>query len=123
MSERINKKLAEISSRNSMELKSEAVELSIIEDGEKLASNYFSKTDKLDSKIKGISSAVREAVSLISEAEKLASFMPKTITKIEGMAKELGVNPSNIKSLGELKIAFKDVKQYSEIKSNLNKLL
>lgn len=72
MSERIYKKLAEISSRNSVELKSEVLELGIGDESRKLIS-------KLESAYKNVNKEVNIAFQPIREIEKLSSQIPKSI--------------------------------------------
>ena len=106
---------------NKEELSTQKVELAAIDDLKKLNNTYFSDTDSANSIIKGLLSDARRAESKIESALKSVSKLESLVSKVEQSAKELGVNPNNIKELQESSVALKDSREYSQILSKIKK--
>jgi predicted nucleic acid-binding Zn-ribbon protein len=105
------------------ELKSEKVELALVDDLEKLNNSYLSDTDTANSKIKGLLSDARSIESKIESALKNVSKIKSAISKVEQSAKDLGIKTSNIKELETANTILKDSNDYKQILSSLKKLI
>ena len=103
------------------ELSTEKVELNNVKVIGKLADDYFSATDTAISRIKGLRSEARDISNRLEQTLKLANKMESELPKLEKSARDLGVNPDNIKELGEAYIAIKDAQEVKKIISTLNK--
>ena len=105
------------------ELKSEKVELALVDDLKKLNNSYLSDTDTANSKIKGLLSDARSIESKIESALKNVSKIKTAISKVEQSAKDLGIKSSNIKELETANVILKDSNDYKQILSSLKKLI
>ena len=105
------------------ELKSEKVELALVDDLKKLNNSYLSDTDTANSKIKGLLSDARSIESKIESALKNVSKIKSAISKVEQSAKDIGIKTSNIKELETANIILKDSNEYKQILSSLKKLI
>ena len=115
-------KIVEISKdQNKQELSLEKVELNNVKVIGKLSDDYFSATDTAISRIKGLRSEARDISNRLEQTLKLANKMESELPKLEKSARDLGVNPDNIKELGEAYIAIKDAQEVKKIISTLNK--
>lgn len=99
----------------------ERVELASVQEIKKLADKYFSDTDTAISKIKGLRSEARAISNKLEQALKLADKMESELPQLEKQARDLGIDPVNIKELGEAEIATKDAKNIRTIIKTLNK--
>jgi len=107
---RIYNKLAD-----KVELASEKIELSDVDDLKKLNTLYYKNTDTANSKIKGLLSEARSAETRIEEALKAANKMEALISKVQKIAKELGIDENRVEELKEAKVAVKDAKEYKSV--------
>ena len=105
------------------ELKSEKVELALVDDLKKLNNSYLSDTDTANSKIKGLLSDARSIESKIESALKNVSKIKTAISKVEQSAKDLGIKSSNIKELETANVILKNSNDYKQILSSLKKLI
>tara|TARA_R110000751_G_scaffold13287_1_gene44689 strand:- start:984 stop:1337 length:354 start_codon:yes stop_codon:yes gene_type:complete len=101
----------------------ERVELALTDDLKKLNSDYYGNTDTANSIIKGLLSEARSAETKIDEAIKSANKMDSLISKVEQTAKELGINPNNIKELQDAKTAIKSSSEYKQVLSTIKKFI
>ena len=107
---RIYNKLAD-----KVELASEKIELSDVDDLKKLNTLYYKNTDTANSKIKGLLSEARSAETRIEEALKAANKMEALISKVQKIAKELGIDENRVEELKDAKLAVKDAKEYKSV--------
>jgi len=107
---RIYNKLAD-----KVELASEKIELSDVDDLKKLNTLYYKNTDTANSKIKGLLSEARSAETRIEEALKAANKMEALISKVQKIAKELGIDENRVEELKDAKVAVKDAKEYKSV--------
>ena len=107
---RIYNKLAD-----KVELASEKIELSDVDDLKKLNTLYYKNTDTANSKIKGLLSEARSAETKIEEALKAANKMEALISKVQKIAKELGIDENRVEELKDAKLAVKDAKEYKSV--------
>ena len=107
---RIYNKLAD-----KVELSAERVELSDVDDLKKLNTLYYRNTDTANSKIKGLLSEARSAETRIEEALKAANKMEALISKVQKIAKELGIDENRVEELKDAKLAVKDAKEYKSV--------
>jgi len=103
------------------ELESQKIELSLIDDAKKLTSVYYGKTDSANGKLKALASESRSIISIIDDALKAADKMPSLISKLETMAKDLGIKVK-IEELESMKNAVKESKEYKDYKKKLENL-
>lgn len=108
---------------NKVELKSEKVELSDVDDLKKLNTLYYRNTDTANSKIKGLLSEARSAETKIEEALKAANKMDTLISKVQKIAKELGIDENRIEELKDAKIAVKDAKEYKSVLKTIKQVI
>ncbi len=104
------------------ELKTQKVELGLIDDAKALSNEYYTKTDSLNSNLTSLYKEVRNALDKIDALEGLVSKMPKVSDDINKMAKELGIEVSNIQELKSMQLAMKEIKEYSSLKAKLKTL-
>jgi hypothetical protein len=104
-------------------VKGEKVELNSIDDLKKLNSLYFSDTDTANSQIKGLLSDARSIETKLDSALKNISKIESSSLKIEQGAKDLGINPSNIKELESAKLIIKESNEYKQIVSIIKNLI
>jgi len=103
------------------ELASERIELSLIDDAKKLNTIYYGKTDNANSRLKSLASDSRAIISVIDEALKASEKMPSLISKLETMAKDLGIKVK-IEEVESMKRAIKEAKEYKDYKKKLESL-
>ena len=108
---------------NKVELKSEKVELSDVNDLKKLNTLYYRNTDTANSKIKGLLSEAKSAETKIEEALKAANKMEALISKVQKIAKELGIDENRIEELKDAKIAVKDAKEYKSVLKTIKQVI
>ena len=108
---------------NKVELKSEKVELSDVNDLKKLNTLYYKNTDTANSKIKSLLSEARSAETKIEEALKAANKMDALISKVQKIAKELGIDENRIEELKDAKIAVKDAKEYKSVLKTIKQVI
>ena len=111
----------EITDKVMTKLSSEKVELSLIDDAKKLNSVYFGKTDNANSRLKSLASESRAIIAVIDEALKASEKMPSLISKLETMAKDLGIKVK-IEEVESMKLAVKESKEYKDYKKKLESL-
>lgn len=114
--------ILKVLNRKSVELKSEVVELNLLNDARKLATEYFSTTDNINSRMKDISTKANFVIGAVEGLEKTNSKRESAIKDIEKMAKELGYGVENIPELRDLKASIKDFGQYKSLKSTLKNI-
>jgi len=105
------KKIAE----DKVELASERIELSDVDDLKKLNALYYRNTGTANSIIKGLLSEARNAESKIEEALKAANKMEALISKVQKITKELGIDENRVEELKDAKLAVKDAKAYKSV--------
>ena len=105
------KKIAE----DKVELASERIELSDVDDLKKLNALYYRNTDTANSITKGLLSEARNAESKIEEALKAANKMEALISKVQKITKELGIDENRVEELKDAKLAVKDAKAYKSV--------
>ena len=98
-----------------VELASEKIELSDVDDLKKLNTLYYRNTDTANSKIKGLLSEARSAETKIEEALQAANKMEALISKVQKIAKELGIDENRVEELKDAKLAVKDAKEYKSV--------
>jgi hypothetical protein len=104
------------------ELKNQKVELGLIDDAKALINEYYTKSDTLNSNLTNLYKEVKNALDKIDSLEIIVSKMPKVSENINKMAKDLGIEVSNIEELKSIQLAIKDIKEYSSLKSKLKTL-
>ena len=120
----ISKKIInKISQEDKTELKSEKVELASVQEIGKLANEYYSNTDTVNSIIKGLLSEARRADSKLDQAIKSANKMESIVTEVQKQAQELGINPNNIKELQSAKLAIQEAREYKQVQSIIKKFI
>lgn len=107
--------------KKEVKLATEKVELSLIDDAKKLNSVYFGKTDTANSRLKSLASESRAIIAVIDEALKASEKMPSLISKLETMAKDLGIKVK-IEEVESMKLAVKESKEYKDYKKKLESL-
>jgi division protein CdvB (Snf7/Vps24/ESCRT-III family) len=108
-------RIFETLSKEKVELKSEKIELSDVDDLKKLNTLYYKNTGTANSKIKGLLSEARSAETKIEEALKAANKMEALISKVQKIAKELGIDENRIEELKNAKGAAKEAKEYESV--------
>jgi hypothetical protein len=108
---------------NKQELKTEKVELASVQEIGKLANEYYSNTDTVNSIIKGLLSEARRADSKLDQAIKSANKMESIVTEVQKQAQELGINPNNIKELQSAKLAIQEAREYKQVQSIIKKFI
>ena len=114
--------ILKVLNKKNIELKSEVVELNLVSDAIKLATEYYSTTDNIDSRLKDLYTKANFIISAVEYLEKSNSKRDSAIKDIEKMAKELGIGVENIPELKDLKASVKDFSQYKKLKSTLKNL-
>jgi division protein CdvB (Snf7/Vps24/ESCRT-III family) len=104
-----------LSETTKVELASERIELSDVDDLKKLNTLYYKNTGTANSKIKGLLSEARSAETKIEEALKAANKMEALISKVQKIAKELGIDENRIEELKNAKGAAKEAKEYESV--------
>ena len=115
--------IADITAKVETKLASQKVELSLDQDANKLLASYFSATDTINSKYRGVASEIRGLISSIDEAVKTVNNMPVLISKFQQVAKEIGIDLNNIEEIRDMETAIKDVTKYKELSKKLNSLV
>ena len=92
-------KLGKIEEIEKTNLEKHEIELNISTDSKELVSKYFGLTDTINSKYVGINNEIRNLFDKIDDAVELSIQMQKLITKYEQLAKELGIDVNNYKTL------------------------
>tara|TARA_R110001632_G_scaffold60627_1_gene146892 strand:+ start:167 stop:571 length:405 start_codon:yes stop_codon:yes gene_type:complete len=126
-------KIARLSKESNLELKSEKVELTIIDDLKKYTkgfSKYYSEGQGLQKKGERIKAELSDIISALYKWEELgdsiADDMASDLTKYEKAAKELGIKPSESKDYSEAMKAFKSyaesAKGFNRVAQNLIKI-
>ncbi len=108
---------------NKVELKSEKIELSDVDDLKKLNTLYYRNTGTANSKIKSLLSEARSAETKIEEALKAANKMDALISKVQKIAKELGIDENRVEELKDAKIAVKDAKEYKSVLKTIKQFI
>jgi hypothetical protein len=104
------------------DLATQKVNLSLVDDAKKLSDEYYTKTDTLNSNIKGLSAEAKAIFDKIEYIENVASKMPKVADGINKMAKDLGIGIENVPEYNSLNLAIKEVKKYSDLKNKIKAL-
>jgi predicted DNA-binding ArsR family transcriptional regulator len=112
-----------LSETTKVELASEKIELSDVDDLKKLNTLYYKNTDTANSKIKGLLSEARSAETKIEEALKAANKMDTLISKVQKIAKELGIDENRVEELKDAKIAVKDAKEYKSVLKTIKQFI
>ena len=108
---------------NKVELKSEKVELSDVDDLKKLNTLYYKNTGTANSIIKSLLSEARSSETKIEEALKAANKMDALISKVQKIAKELGIDENRVEELKDAKIAVKDAKEYKSVLKTIKQFI
>tara|TARA_Y100001972_G_scaffold127318_1_gene183770 strand:+ start:1823 stop:2728 length:906 start_codon:yes stop_codon:yes gene_type:complete len=106
-----------------IDLKSDKVELNIQEDAKKTVSSYFTKSDTANSKIKSALQELRASETAIEKQLKEVTDLKKHKSKIESMAKELGIPEKNIQVLQDINVALQDSKEFDGVLNNIKKAI
>lgn len=119
MSRALRNKIAELSNRNHVELKSEKIELNVVKDLEKAAniikretseanrvsSNMYNRRNDVESAIGVINdlrSDFKSSNGKIANLGSALSDLEKLSNKLETSAKELGIDPMEVKGVREV---------------------
>ena len=89
--------------------------MSDVDDLKKLNTLYYKNTGTANSEIKGLLSEARSAETRIEEALKAANKMEALISKVQKIAKELGIDENRVEELKDAKLAVKDAKEYKSV--------
>jgi predicted P-loop ATPase/GTPase len=108
---------------NKMMFSSQRVELAIIDDLDKLNTTYYTSTDTVNSRIKGLLSEARATVTKLDEAIEAADKMQPIVAEVRKMAQELGVNPNNIEELQSGEGAISESAEYKQVLATINKFI
>ncbi len=114
---------AYLEKQNKTKLASQKVELALVDDLDKEASNYFRDTDSANGIIKGLLSDARKAESKIETALKSSEKLPSIISKFEKSAKEIGVDVNNISEYKSALSAVNEAKEYKQVLSTIKKFI
>jgi len=112
-----------LSEPTKVELASERIELSDVDDLKKLNTLYYKNTGTANSKIKGLLSEARSAETKIEEALKAANKMEALISKVQKIAKELGIDENRIEELKDAKGAAKEAKEYKSVLKTIKQFI
>jgi len=112
-----------LSETTKVELASERIELSDVDDLKKLNTLYYKNTGTANSKIKGLLSEARSAETKIEEALKAANKMESLISKVQKIAKELGIDENRIEELKDAKGAAKEAKEYKSVLKTIKQFI
>ena len=112
-----------LSETTKVELASERIELSDVDDLKKLNTLYYKNTGTANSKIKGLLSEARSAETKIEEALKAANKMQALISKVQKIAKELGIDENRIEELKDAKGAAKEAKEYKSVLKTIKQFI
>ena len=112
-----------LSETTKVELASERIELSDVDDLKKLNTLYYKNTGTANSKIKGLLSEARSAETKIEEALKAANKMEALISKVQKIAKELGIDENRIEELKDAKGAAKEAKEYKSVLKTIKQFI
>ncbi len=105
------------------ELATQKVELGVVQDAEKVISDYFKSTDTANSKIKGAIASLREAEQFVKSSVEKSNILLKLKSDIEKQAKDLGIDANNIQTIKDINLAISDSKEYKSYSDKLNKVI
>jgi seryl-tRNA synthetase len=110
-------------SKEKLELGSQKYEFALTDDVKKVINDYYNIANTGYKKTGDSLSALKDALSIHNKALSEANKFDSLLTKINQMAKEIGIDPNNIQPLSELKKAISEKKRTSENISAIEKAI
>jgi len=101
--EQILSALNKLKRENKTELKTEKVELGLVDDIEKLVNNFKDVAKEESDVVTRIAKAISDYKPVVSNAKKLITKSSSIISKVEQQAKELGIKTKDIAKFDVLK--------------------
>lgn len=110
-------------SNDKVELASEKYEFALTDEVKKVINDYYNIANSGYKKTGDSLSALRDALSVNNKALSEANKFDSLLTKINQMAKELGIDPNSIEVLSGLKTAISEKKRTLENISAIEKAI
>jgi len=104
---------------STVELKSEVIELGVNQEINDLSGTYYKVTGDFDTKLKSVYSLINELTSMYTNIDKTVKELIQKRKVAENLAKNLGIEISDMQSIKDVDKAEVDFKQYSEVVKSL----